>query len=771
MCRERRSTKHRRTKKNGEHIMANISRRNFMKVAAGAAGIAGLGLLNGCSKTEAPASSAAASAAGSAAEGTTPAAAAPATDKLYTASINPQLDESEFRSNTKELTTLFSPLTIGSMEISNRMVKSAAGSATYLAGLTDELLTYYVNLAKGGVALIYVETIAALEVPEGGSYDADTLAFGQKLVDECHKYGAKMGYQMSGFGMGENDMTIDDIHAKQAHFVEVAKGLQPMGFDCVELNCAGFNMPAHFLSRFHNTRTDEYGIGSIENRARFITEIIEGVKKECGPDFNMQILINCIEENDNISNNPTMMTLDSAVTTPHTLAMTMEEGIAAAKLFEQAGCDSMHLRLGPLGHHVAQFGADLYFILNGIEGCTGFGTQYDFSKNWQGMLIGNTSGCGIGLNVAAEYKKALSIPCGVVTYNDPAHAPDFFEQALEDGKADFFLMTRPLTVDMEYVNKLKEGRIDEIAPCTRCLHCHIGSNEANAQMAYCRVNALTQRVMREGGPATYELEPAATPKKVMVIGGGPAGMEAARIAAARGHNVTLYEKRGALGFMLDFAASVKGPHENLADLKNYLIRQLELNGVEVKTGTEVTQELINSEAPDAVILAAGGLRDTLTVDGDGSAPVVEMDNFMFTEMGDNVIVYGSNAQAFDAALWLTVHKKNVTIVTPNPASEFDMQQSQHAMRMMTTALYALGVKSYPQSAIKTVSGNVATLTLDSGVEMNIKCDAIVNGADMLPNTSLVDGIDCKEVYTIGDCANPFNIALAIRGGNDAGRAV
>ena len=410
-------------------------------------------------------------------------------------------------------------------------------------------------------------------------------------------------------------------------------------------------------------------------------------------------------------------------------------------------------------------------ILNGIEGCTGFGTQYDFSKNWQGMLIGNTSGCGIGLNVAAEYKKALSIPCGVVTYNDPAHAPDFFEQALEDGKADFFLMTRPLTVDMEYVNKLKEGRIDEIAPCTRCLHCHIGSNEANAQMAYCRVNALTQRVMREGGPATYELEPAATPKKVMVIGGGPAGMEAARIAAARGHNVTLYEKRGALGFMLDFAASVKGPHENLADLKNYLIRQLELNGVEVKTGTEVTQELINSEAPDAVILAAGGLRDTLTVDGDGSAPVVEMDNFMFTEMGDNVIVYGSNAQAFDAALWLTVHKKNVTIVTPNPASEFDMQQSQHAMRMMTTALYALGVKSYPQSAIKTVSGNMATLTLDTGVEMNIKCDAIVNGADMLPNTSLVDGIDCKEVYTIGDCANPFNIALAIRGGNDAGRAV
>lgn len=748
--------------------MGNISRRSFMKAAAG---IAGLGLLNGCSKAEVAASSVSVPAAESTTAAAAPEVAAPVTEKLYTAYINPQLKDEEFRSHTKELTTLFSPLNIGSMEISNRMVKSAAGSATYLAGLTDELMTYYVNLAKGGAALIYVETIAELELPESGVFTAETLAFGQELVDECHKYGAKMGYQMSGFGMGENAMSIDEIHAKQEYFVRVAKGLKQMGFDCVELNCAGFNMPAHFLSRFHNTRTDEYGIGSIENRARFITEIIEGIKRECGADFNVQILMNCIEENDNISNNPTMMTLDSDVTTPHTLAMTMEEGIAAAKLFEKAGCDSMHLRLGPQGHHVAQFGADLYFILDGIEGCTGFGTQYDFKKNWQGMLIGNTSGCGIGLNVAAEYKKELSIPCGVVTYNDPAHAPDFFEQALEDGKADFFLMTRPMTVDMDYVNKLKEGRIDEIAPCTRCLHCHIGSNEANAQMAYCRVNALTQRVMREGGPATYELEPAASAKKVMVIGGGPAGMEAARIAAARGHDVTLYEKRGTLGFMLDFAASVKGPHENLADLKNYLIRQLELNNVQVKTGTEVTKELIDSEAPDAVILAAGGLRDTLTVSSDGSAPVVEMESFMFTEMGENVIVYGSNAQAFDAALWLTVHKKNVTIVTPNKASEFDMQQSQHAMRMMTTALYALGVKSYSESSIKTVSGNVATIVLDSGVEMKVKCDAIVNGADMLPNTSLVNGINCKEVYTIGDCANPFNIALAIRGGNDAGRAV
>ena len=107
------------------------------------------------------------------------------------------------------------------------------------------------------------------------------------------------------------------------------------------------------------------------------------------------------------------------------------------------------------------------------------------------------------IDVVARYKEAVKIPCGTVTYMDLAHAPDFFEAALAEGKVDFYIMNRPLTVDFEYVNKLREGRIDEIAPCTRCLHCHIGSNEMNAMMGYCRVNALTQRVMREGGPAMY----------------------------------------------------------------------------------------------------------------------------------------------------------------------------------------------------------------------------------------------------------------------------
>lgn len=683
---------------------------------------------------------------------------------LHTAYVNPQ--DYDYRGNTTDFATLLSPWKLGSIEIGNRMAKSAAGSACYLAGYTDELFEYYLNFAKGGVEMIWVEG----EFLPTGDFTDEVISFGKRLSEACAEYNAHLGCQWAFSGDVPN-MTVDDILAAEERAVTVAKNLQSMGFEAMEINAAGFNLGSHFLSRYHNTRTDDYGMGSLENRARFVVECIQKMKEACGDDFAVQILIDCIEELDNITNNPTLMTLDNQVTAFQTKATTIEEGIEFAKMFEAAGADSMHLRLGPLGNHPCQFASDLYFILNGIEGASGFATQFDFNKHFQGALIGNHSGAGMLLDVVARYKEQLSIPCGTVTYMDPAHAPDFFEQALVDGKCDFYLMNRPFTVDTEYVNKLKEGRLDEIAPCTRCLHCHIGSNEMNAQMGYCRVNALTQRVMREGGPSTYEVPAAETTKKVMVIGGGPAGMEAARIAAQRGHSVTLYEKSGALGGKLEFASNVKGPHENLTDLSAYLSRQLEVNGVSVELNKEVDTAFIDSEAPDAVILAVGGKRPEAPVSGNDSVQVVDFDSFMMTEMGDNVVIWGSNAQAFDCALWLTVHKKNVVIVTPSANEELDMQQSQHAIRFMTTALYALGLRVWPSSSIQEVGDGSITIQTETGTTVSIPCDAIVNAGDMLPDTSLIDGCSVSETYAVGDCNEPFNIALAIRSGNDAGRTV
>lgn len=747
----------------------SLSRRQFL-AGLGVAGVAAAGAgLAGCAASPQPASSgntepvSASADAGSAGQ---PAS----TELIAQAYVNPQ--DYDYRQNSGKLDTLFSPWKIGPVEIGHRMVKSAAGSATFLGGLTDEFAEYYKNFARGGVELIWIEGEMFTVNPETLEVDPSVIEFGKKLAADCGELGAKMGYQWaySDFVNNVNDFTTDQIAHMEEIGVAAAKACKEMGLIGMEINAAGFNMGEQFLSRFHNQRTDEYGCTSIENRSRFVVETIKKIKQACGDDFVVQVLIDAVEENDNLTNNGTLMNLDHTLTVPRNRATTIEEGIEIAKQCEAAGADSMHLRLGPLGNHPCQFGSDLYFLLNGIEGATGYGTQWDFSRHFQGQLIADHSGAGMLLDVVARYKEALSIPCGTVTYMDPAHAPDFFEAALADGKADFYLMTRPLTVDPDYVNKLREGRADEIAPCTRCLHCHIGSNQLNRMMGYCRVNALTQRVMTENGPATYELPAAETKKKVMVVGGGPAGMEAARVAALRGHDVTLYEKKSSLGGLLDFAHNVKGPHENLVDLKDYLIRQCELAGVSVVTGTEVDAALVNSEAPDALILATGGVRDTSAVSGSG-VPIVDFESFQMADMGDDVVVYGSNAQAYDAALWLTVHKKNVTMVTPSTIEELDMQQSQHAHRFMTTALYALGMPVWTESKIESMSADGIVVATGFGTKVEVPCSAVVNAADMLPNKSLLDEVSVSETYAIGDCDQPFNIALAIRGGNDAGRAV
>jgi 2,4-dienoyl-CoA reductase-like NADH-dependent reductase (Old Yellow Enzyme family)/thioredoxin reductase len=738
----------------------SVSRRSFLRgtgLAALGAGLAGAGLA-GC----APQSPAAApdgelaSTAGTSSE----------SDVIYQALVNPQ--DYDYRASTTDFATLFSPWKLGNLEIKNRVVKSAAGSATYLAGYTDELRQYYVNFAQGGAGMIWVEGEAFAMPADGGPVPEEAVAFFTDLTDELKSHGAHVGFQWAPFGVAPSELTVEAIKGIEAAGAALAAQLQSMGFEAMEINAAGFNQGEQFLSRFHNDRDDEYGAGSIENRARFVVECIQQIKAACGNDFVVQVLIDLAEESDNLTNNPTLMDLDCDLTKPFSKTTTVDEGIALAQQFEAAGADSMHLRLGPLSNHPCQFGSDLYFIVNGIEGATGFGTQFDFNRHFGGELIGNHSGAGMTLNMVARYKEALSIPCGAVTYMDPAHAPDFFEEALASGMVDFYMMTRPLTVDPEYVNKLAEGRADEIMPCTRCFHCHIGSNEMNAAMGCCRVNALTQRVMREGGPATYELEPAAAPKKVLVVGGGPAGMEAARIAALRGHSVTLCEKKGSLGGLLSFASQIKGPHENLDDYCAYLVRQCELAGVDVRCDTEVTADMVASEAPDALVLATGGLRGALEVSGGN---VVPLENYMNVE-GDNVIVWGSNAQAFDMALWMTVHKKNVTIVTPSGVDELDMQQSHHAQRFMTTSLYALGVRPYTHASITSVADGFATVHAgDMDCDVRIPCDAIVDAADMLPNDELLSQVSVAETYAIGDCASPFNIAMAVRAGNDAGRAL
>ena len=748
------------------HVGSSLTRRGFLTGAAATAagGLLAGGMLAGCAPQEkAPADQ---KGAAGASEADLSAEVRQAPSKL-----NPQSDD--YRGSTTELATLFSGVRIGSLELSNRMVKSAAGSDTQ--GNEDEIVAYYRSFAQGGIDLVWMEDCADKyeHFPNARAQSMDKVPF-ERIADAIHEEGAYVGYQISCMGIAfsgtqkdssgqfasavAGDLTREEIGLVVADTVSAAKTLRDKGFDAVEINAAGNNLGQSFFSRMRNHRDDEYGPQSFENRARLVCEMIQGIKEACGSDFAVQVLINGIEENDQALGDSSLMT-------------TVEENLEIAKMLEAAGADSLHVRLGPLGMHVCQFASDLYFTGYGIDGTTAYGTQFDFSRHWQGKLISEYSGCGMMLDVAREFKDAVSIPVGTVTYMDPAHAPDLFEAALAEGKVDFLLMNRPLTVDPQYANKLKEGRIDEIAPCTRCLHCHFDYDEEGNTYEHCRVNACTQRAFRDDMPEGFDLPPVGTVKNVMVVGGGPAGMEAARIAALRGHNVTLYEKSGAVGGLLDFASTVKGPHENLSDLRSYLARQLEVAGVDVVTGTEVDASFIADQKPDAAIIAVGGVRDTLELSETTGTKVIPLPDFLTAEIGSEVTIVGSNAQAVDAALYLMAQGKHVTMVTPDSMDQFDKGQSNWVKTFVKPMLLARGMRIWPHAEIVSVGDGEVTIAGETGAEITLSCDAVIEAMDMLPNPSLGEETSGIEVHVVGDAAKPWNIAEAIAAGNLAARAL
>ncbi len=734
----------------------DLARRNFMK---GAALVAGAGVLASCSpkvvETAVPSVPATAVPTTSANQ-TTVECINPRTAAAY---LNPQ--DYDYRSHTTNLETLFSEWKLGSLTIKNRMVKSAAGSDTYGKGISEEMIAYYTNFAKGGIHMVWCENFGSLftKYPQTPRRLDLTKAPLKDLTDAVHAAGAYIGYQNDSMNVPFAELvTVDDVKLIQRDMINGAKILHDAGFDAFEINSAGNNLGTYFFSRGRNTRTDEYGPQTLENRARFVTEIIQGIKEACGKDFVVQVLINGIEENDqNLGDSSNLITI--------------EETKEFAKILEAAGADSLHVRLGPTGMHVCQFASDLYFIGRGIEGTTGYGTQFDFSRHWGGKLIANHSGAGLMLNVAKEIKQAVTIPVGTVTYMDPAHAPDFFENALKEGMADFLIMNRPLTVDPEYVNKLQAGRLDEIAPCTRCMHCHFDKDKEGNTYEHCRVNACTQRAYRDAMPEGYDPLPVTTAKNVMVVGGGPAGMEAARIAAQRGHKVTLYEKSSKVGGLLTFASKVKGPHENLDDLRNYLERQLELKGVTVVTGKEVDANFINQEKPDVVILATGGLRDHLNFVETEGTKIMDIYSYSSPDIGEKVTIVGGNAQAIDTALYLMAQGKHITIVSPDPLAKLAKGHSNWVRTFELPMLYSHGTRVWPNAKIVSVGNGEVTILGETGIESVVECDTIIEAMDMLPNTSILDGISGIEAYAIGDCKEPWNIADAIAAGNLTARKI
>ena len=700
--------------------------------------------------------------------------------------LNPQ--DYDYRQNSGDLSHVLSPWKFGPFEFSNRIVKSAAGS-NYENGGWDKFVEYYRRLAAGGTEMIWVENFAHVFLPYTNVINANIDEYTDEQITQLtaaiHAEGATCGNQLDTMGSGwfyaitgrnasgaydAADMTEEDIEYTIQCYVDGVKQLQKWGFDAFELNCAGNNIPQWFMSPARNTRTDKYGAQTYESRTQFVREIIQRIHAECGEDFPVQVLMNSIEENDE------KMGDNSALNT-------LEDGLEIAKQLEQAGAASLHVRLGTLEQHASQFLADLCFDPIGSIGSTSFGTQFDFHRHFQGMLLANHDGCGIMLNISERYKQVVSIPVGTVTYLDPAHAPDFIDLAIADGKVDFLMINRPITVDNNYVNKLREGKIDEIRPCSRCCHCWndafrgdgtpLSSKFGSSNYA-CRYDPVRDMVGQDRGlPGGFDPDPAETPRNIMVVGGGPAGMEAARIAAERGHSVTLYEKQGYMGGLMNFMSAIKGPHQNLADYIAWSEGDLGRRGVAIVTGQEVTADFVQGQAPDAVILALGGLREAPAVQGDDKSSVISVDDVMFAEIGQHVTILGGNCQACDVATYLLAQGKHVTIVMPDPINDLSKGQSIWCRKFSIPMLYAHGARVWEQAELLGVADGQATVKTAHGTDTVYACETVIDARDMVPNPALGEELRAAgvEVYEVGDCSDPWNIQYAVRTGNIAARTI
>lgn len=737
--------------------MENLTRRGFLSGAAvatiGGLATSGLGLV-GCTPSAAPAQS------------STEERAAGGGSRTI---LNPQDDS--YDTYTTDYAAIFEPIQIGNLTLRNRIIKSAAGDDTgdkNLKSVTQNTLDYYGKIADGGASLIILpSTLVAhlgFDPRNAGKYafenPDDGIAAGKVLTDRIHEAGCYIGFLLNGPGTlkesAVDDMTTEAIRGFVKETAECARRLRAAGFDMVEVKASATDGLNAFVSRRSNKREDEYGPQSLENRTRLFVEMIQACKQGAGDDFVVCAHINGIEESDqNLGENDKFITIDEAK--------------EVAKIVEAAGADMIQVRAGTPGKEIHCWGPDGAHAGYHIDGATGFGTQFDYATHFGGMIDGSHSGVGAYIPLVEEIKKVVSVPVGCAGYMDPRTAPDLINGAVADGRVDLVFMNRPLTIDPELPNKLAAGKREEVAPCCRCLHCH---DQTMGIPECCRVNATLHHAFTDVMPEGYDLPPTDSTKNVLVVGGGPAGMEAARIAALRGHTVTLCEKSGSLGGLMASAEAYKGKHERIGDLVAYLSHQLELTGVKVVLNQEVDVEYVNSQNPDAVIVATGGKRES-RLEGQSESPaVIGFSDIAGGNIGDNVVILGAGAQAIDVAVYLLDQGKRLTIVHEGTRKEVDKEQSAWYQQIIPPHLMAHGVKIWNEATVDGVSNGNLSITTSSGTIVEIPCDTVIECYDMVENTELFDSLSADfEKYAVGDCAKPWNIQQAIFTGNITARAL
>ncbi|MEJ2740426.1 MAG: FAD-dependent oxidoreductase, partial [Dehalococcoidia bacterium] len=540
---------------------------------------------------------------------------------------------------------IFSPVKINSLELANRFVipPMASTLANEDGTVSQALIDYWVARAKGGWGLLIVEFTAIDPLGKVGACHpylwGDEFIEGlKKLTDAVHEHGAKIAVQLSHTGRQTfqeiigipgaqpvsaspipcpldkeipRELSSDEVYELIEKFSDAAVRAKIAGFDAVEIHGAHGYLLAQFMSAYSNKRVDEFG-GSLYNRMRFPLEVIRTARKKLGPSY------------------PLLFRMSGEERIPG--GRTLDESRVVARMVVEAGIDAVDISVGVSGS--AQF-----------------------------IIPPPAMAPGFLLYTSEEIKKAVSVPViAVGRINDPLLAED----AIETGKADLIAWGRSSLADPELPNKIAAGLLDEICPCIACVQGCTRSfpfpgKPLSKLGTTCLVNPFCGR---EG---ELQIIPANKIKDVIVVGGGPGGLEAAWIAAARGHRVTLYERQQVLGGQYRIAA-IPPFKQDIARAISYYIHMCKKFGVVFKMGIEATAGRIINGKPDVVIIATGGEPVIPDIKGAHGARIVTAQEILEGKVrpGNNVLIVGGGMVGSEVADFLGEHLHNVTLVEMLP---------------------------------------------------------------------------------------------------------
>lgn len=645
-----------------------------------------------------------------------------------------------------------SPLPLGPVTLKNRIIKSP--QSTYFwaedQSASEEVIAHYEALAAGGAAMV---VIAALQLfpcqhgrKEGGLYDDRLIPGMKRLTDAVRRHGCVSVAQLIHDGASDMErprcssafaahelpcptefcspctgVSSEEIAEMKQTFLQAAIRAKKAGFDGVEVHTANAYFLVSFLSRIWNRRTDEYGPQNMENRTRLQREIVRDIRAACGEDFLVGIRMNGQEFG-------------------HEQAMTIAEGVEAARLFAAENINYISVTGYGFGKLPMQYVADYWTYPEPDPDMRPHADKFA-----SGLLIPAASAIKAAVNKPVFAGGRLDAELG--------------QTLLERNALDGILFGRALWADAELPRKILEQRYTDIVRCTRCATCE---DPQDALPRRCRVNPAF------GREAELRLTKAQTPKHVFIVGGGPAGLEAARVAALRGHRVTLCEQDSALGGKLRLATMVKGNQfEDVQSLTRRLVDSVRALPVDVRLRTHVTPDLLDAAHPDAVVLATGGLyrlpeipgitlphvtgvtalaaRAALPLQLFGPARLHALSAWFMPGVGREIVVLGGHIEGLQGALFLRKRGRRVTVL--QEGEEIGGRMPPRYLRRTLAWLAAQGVQIRTSVTVQRIAAG-EVVCREGEQAFCLPCDQVMVFTPPVSNETL-SGYSGAPTYCIG----------------------